>query len=211
MLHRNIARAPSGSAGKGQAASLSLAVGQGLCSSQSHRATVRERMGVQMLEWMLMPIRRYADFSGRSRRKEFWFFQLLNFLVQVVLIGPLYYAMVSSMVAVSNMEDPGDFEASAAGAMQWGDHPIAVGMAILGLLWALFVLIPGIAVTVRRLHDRDMSGWWYLGLILASIIPFVGLIAGIAFLVIMCLEGTKGPNRFGEDPKGGSTSADIFA
>lgn len=163
-----------------------------------------------MLEWMLMPIRRYADFSGRSRRKEFWLFQLLNFLVQVVLIGPLYYAMISSMVAAGSMDDSGNFESTAAGAMQWGDHPIAVGLAVLGVLWALFVLVPGIAVTVRRLHDRDMSGWWYLGLIVASIIPIVGLIAGIAFLVIMCLEGTRGPNRFGDDPKGGA-SADVFS
>lgn len=163
-----------------------------------------------MLEWMLMPIRRYADFKGRSRRKEFWLFQLLNFLVQVVLIGPLYYALISSMVAMRGMDESGNFESSAAGAMQWSDHPIAVGMAVLGLLWGLFVLIPGIAVTVRRLHDRDMSGWWYLGLIVASIIPFVGLIAGIAFLVILCLEGTKGPNRFGDDPKGGA-AVDVFS
>ncbi len=163
-----------------------------------------------MLEWMLMPIRRYADFSGRSRRKEFWFFQLLNFLVQIVLIGPLYYVIVSNAISAGSIDDSGNFEGSAASAMQWADHPIAVGLALLGVLWALFVLVPGIAVTVRRLHDRDMSGWWYLGLILASIIPLVGLIAGIAFLVIMCLEGTRGPNRFGDDPKG-SGSADVFS
>lgn len=163
-----------------------------------------------MLEWMLMPIRRYADFKGRSRRKEFWFFQLLNFAVSVVLLGPLYYAMISSMMATGGMVEPASYEASAAGAMQWADHPIAVGLAALGALWALFVFIPGIAVTVRRLHDRDMSGWWYLGMILASIIPLVGLIAGIAFLVIMCLEGTRGANRFGDDPKGGA-SADVFS
>lgn len=210
MLHRNIARAPSGCRRKGQAARLLLARGQWLCSSAAHRAKAQEWMGVQMLEWMLMPIRRYADFSGRSRRKEFWFFQLLNFIVSVVLFGPLYYAMIRAMIVMGDTVDPGTYEASAAGALQWGDHPIAVGLAALGALWALFVFIPGIAVTVRRLHDRDMSGWWYLGLIVASIIPFVGLIAGLAFLVLMFLEGTKGPNRFGDDPKGGA-SADVFA
>lgn len=163
-----------------------------------------------MLEWMLMPIRRYADFKGRSRRKEFWLFQLLNFTVSVVLFGPFYYALISSMMATGGMVEPGSYEAPAAGTMQWADHPIAVGLAALGALWALFVFIPGLAVTVRRLHDRDMSGWWYLGMVLASWIPLIGLIVGIAFLVILCLEGTRGPNRFGADPKGGS-SADVFA
>lgn len=160
-----------------------------------------------MLEWMLMPIRRYAEFSGRSRRKEFWSFQLLNFIVSVVLLGPLYYAMIRSIMVAGDSIEPGAYEGSAAGALQWGDHPIAVGLAALGLLWALFVFIPSIALVVRRLHDRDMSGWWYLGLIVASIIPFVGLIAGVAFLVIMFLEGTRGPNRFGDDPKGGGSAA----
>jgi uncharacterized membrane protein YhaH (DUF805 family) len=64
------------------------------------------------------------------------------------------------------------------------------------------MFIPNIAVTVRRLHDRDMSGWWYLGYIVASFIPFLNIIALIAFLVVMVLPGTPGPNRYGEDPKG---------
>jgi len=63
---------------------------------------------------------------------------------------------------------------------------------------------------VRRLHDRDMSGWWYLGVAVASIIPIVGFIASIAFLVLMVLPGTPGPNRFGPDPKD-PTGAEVFA
>ena len=190
MLHRNIARAPSVSAGKGQAARLSLADHVGLCSSSVHRAGARERMGDQMLEWMLMPIRRYADFKGRSRRKEFWLFQLLNFLVQVVLIGPLYYALISSMVAMRGMDESGNFESSAAGAMQWSDHPIAVGMAALGLLWGLFVLIPGIAVTVRRLHDIGRNGWWIL-------IAFT-IIGIIVLIVFYATDSEKATNQYGE-------------
>ena len=62
-------------------------------------------------------------------------------------------------------------------------------------------LIPSIAVTVRRLHDRDMSGWWYLGLAVASAIPLVGFAASIALFVLMVLPGTDGGNRFGPDPK----------
>ena len=75
---------------------------------------------------------------------------------------------------------------------------------------ALAAFIPSIAVTVRRLHDRNMSGWWYPGFIVASLIPVVGIIAAIAFLVIMFLDGTPGTNRFGPDPKGRANS-DVFA
>lgn len=159
-----------------------------------------------MLEWMIMPLKRYADFNGRSRRKEFWSFFLLNLVVTGVLLGPLYVSMISGMMAM----DP-----SAAGS---GAPPVVPEMGTgtmllgaLGGLWALGTLIPNIAVTVRRLHDRDMSGWWYLGFIVLALIPIVGLIASIAYLVLMLLEGTKGPNRFGPDPKSGSVGSDVFS
>jgi uncharacterized membrane protein YhaH (DUF805 family) len=71
---------------------------------------------------------------------------------------------------------------------------------VLLFVWALGIVIPSIAVTICRLHDRDMSGWWYLGFIVASMIPLVNFIAGIAFLIVMVLLGTKGANRFGPDP-----------
>ena len=162
-----------------------------------------------MLEWMLMPLKRYADFNGRSRRKEYWSFFLLNLIVSAVLLGPIYGVLIGNMSSVATA-DPGNFEAAAASGFQYADHPIATGLAALGVLWALFTLVPNIAVTVRRLHDRDMSGWWYLGFIVASLIPLVGILAGLALLVLMFLEGTKGPNRFGDDPKGAGTG-DVFS
>jgi uncharacterized membrane protein YhaH (DUF805 family) len=84
-----------------------------------------------------------------------------------------------------------------------------IGAGLLGL-FGLAIIIPSIAVVVRRLHDRDMSGWWYLGFILASMIPIVGIIAGIAMQVLLLLPGTVGPNRFGPDPKD-PTSAEVFS
>jgi uncharacterized membrane protein YhaH (DUF805 family) len=162
-----------------------------------------------MLEWMLMPLKRYADFKGRSRRKEYWSFFLLNLIVSAVLLGPIYSVFISNAMTTAT-SDPGNFEAAAASGFQFADHPIATGLAAIGLLWTLFAIVPGIAVIVRRLHDRDMSGWWYLGFIVASIIPFVGFIGAIALLVLMCLEGTKGPNRFGDDPKG-VNSGEVFS
>lgn len=64
----------------------------------------------------------------------------------------------------------------------------------LGLIYSLVVLIPTIAVTVRRLHDTDRSGWW----ILISLIPLVG---GIVLLVFMAIDGTPGKNQYGSNPK----------
>jgi uncharacterized membrane protein YhaH (DUF805 family) len=85
-------------------------------------------------------------------------------------------------------------------------------MVSLGLygIYALAVFIPSIAVTVRRLHDRDMSGWWYLGLAVAGLLPVVGFLASIALIVLMVLPGTQGANRFGADPKD-PYAEDVFA
>jgi uncharacterized membrane protein YhaH (DUF805 family) len=84
---------------------------------------------------------------------------------------------------------------------------VAIALAV---FWGLASFIPSIAVVVRRLHDRDMSGWWYLGFIVLQIIPLIGWIASIAFFVITVLPGTDGPNRFGPDPIDPS-QADVFA
>ncbi|HYD26024.1 MAG TPA: DUF805 domain-containing protein [Croceibacterium sp.] len=147
------------------------------------------------MEYMLMPLKRYAEFSGRSRRQEFWMFALLNLIVYCVLLGIMF-----AFGAGASMEDA----ASGNYAAMFG------GFGLLLAVWALAVLIPSIAVSVRRLHDRDMSGWWYLGFIVASMIPIVGIIASIAYLVVMALPGTPGPNRFGPDPKG-AADPEVFA
>ncbi|MEJ6950107.1 DUF805 domain-containing protein [Natronospora cellulosivora (SeqCode)] len=61
-------------------------------------------------------------------------------------------------------------------------------------LYTLFTIIPFLAVTVRRLHDTNRSGWYYF----VQLIPFIGV---IWYLILLCLEGTNGPNSYGEDPK----------
>lgn len=127
------------------------------------------------MEWMLMPLRRYADFNGRSRRKEYWMFTLGIFLAYIVLglLTAILYAIGLQMI----------------------------GFALFGLL-VLAILIPSIAVQVRRFHDQDKSGWF----VLLAFIPYVG---GLIVLVFMCLEGTRGDNRFGPDPL--ANQADVFA
>ena len=149
------------------------------------------------MEWMLMPLRRYAEFSGRSRRMEYWMFALLNVIVMTVIVTLLFAGGIS-LSALESGAAP-----EAPGVLFW------VGGLLMGL-WVLAIIVPSVAVVVRRFHDRDMSGWWYLGFIVLSMIPVVGFIASIAMLVIFCLPGTPGANRFGLDPKDPS-SAEVFA
>jgi uncharacterized membrane protein YhaH (DUF805 family) len=72
----------------------------------------------------------------------------------------------------------------------------AIGIQVISGLFSLAVLLPGIAIAIRRLHDLDRSGWW----IFLILIPLVG---AIILLIWFCTRGTDGPNRFGPDPLGG--------
>lgn len=117
------------------------------------------------MEWYLKVVRdNYANFVGRARRQEYWMFTLFNLIAYVVLV------VVGRMLF---------------GKGFMGDIPSAI--------YSLALLIPSIAVSIRRLHDTDRSGWW----LLLAFIP----LANIALLVFMCFEGTRGSNRFGNDPK----------
>lgn len=153
------------------------------------------------MNWMIMPFKRYADFKGRSRRMEFWMFALLNSIVWLVLV----------------MMQMGSTASFAELAADEQSNPLAIygvlfsgTFGILLALWGLVTIIPSIAVTVRRLHDRDMSGWWYLGVIIGSLIPLINILISLGFLILMFLPGTPGPNRFGPDPKD-PTNAEVFA
>lgn len=127
------------------------------------------------MEWMIMPLKRYAEFSGRSRRKEYWMFVLFQLLVMI----PMAFIAILA-TGGSGDEGPGAFG--------------GIVLVLLGLLYLGLFFIPGLAVQVRRFHDQDKSGWF----ILLGFIPYIG---GIILLVFMCLEGTRGSNRFGPDPK----------
>jgi uncharacterized membrane protein YhaH (DUF805 family) len=142
------------------------------------------------MNWMILPFKRYAEFSGRSRRLEYWMFAVFNAVVVGVLI-----TVTGGFAALADVASKGGDQTAGAMALFGG-----TGMLV--LVYALAVLIPSIAVTIRRLHDRDMSGWWYLGAIIGSMIPLLGSLVAIAFLVLMALPGTPGANRFGPDPKG---------
>jgi uncharacterized membrane protein YhaH (DUF805 family) len=174
------------------------------------------------MNYMFLPLKRYADFSGRSRRLEFWLWQLFNFVVSGILIVFVMIAVFGSITDLANRAAAGEFAnyipndyASSYVELNGYRYDIppdvffqtivgSLGIpGILLLLYALATFIPNLAVTVRRLHDQDKSGWW----ILIALIPFIG---GIWLLILYFVDGTSGPNRFGPDPKA-SGDAQVFS
>ncbi len=120
---------------------------------------------------------KYATFAGRAPRSEFWWYVLFVWVTSIVL------SIVDSTLFGTVVMMPGGFSASTS-------TPYLSG------LFSLAILLPNLAVSVRRLHDTDRSGWW----LLISLIPLVGF---IVLLVFFTSEGTRGDNRFGPDPLGG--------
>lgn len=136
---------------------------------------------------------KYVTFSGRAQRSEYWWFQLFYFLLMIVLV-----ALLAVTGGFNFIENP---NATPGGA--------AILIYIVFFIVILGMFLPAISVTVRRFHDYNLSGWWYLGGIVAGMIPFVGFLASIAIFVITLLKGTDGPNNFGPDPLR-SSDADVF-
>ena len=150
------------------------------------------------IAWTLLPVKRYAQFSGRSGRAEFWWFTLVSTVAGFAVDGI--------------------------------DRVVGSELGILGLIFTLGLFIPSLAVTVRRLHDIGMSGWWMLAVIAPAFFfgmqsSFAALetefnggtaasssmmsisllvIACLALAVCLALTGNKGSNRYGIDPYDGA-------
>ena len=117
----------------------------------------------------------YTNFQGRSRRAEYWWPMLMYVIVYVAFL--IISGIGSAM----------------------GDLGVIL-IAIAGLAYVVFgiaIIVPMFAVTFRRLHDTDKIAWWML-------ISFIPLVGGIVLLIFTVMEGTKGTNKYGPDPKGGS-------
>lgn len=140
---------------------------------------------------------KYATFSGRASRSEYWYSFLFLLVVELVFFGLIFGLGFSA----------GLVEDFATGSLSG----LMIALLVAFAIFFLAVLFPMIAVTVRRFHDRNMSGWWYLGISILSMIPYVGIAASIGLFVIMVLKGTPGDNRFGPDPLRGGASAEVFA
>ncbi len=141
------------------------------------------------MNWYVQVWKRWSDFQGRSRRKEYWMWSLAN--VVIALAATIMFAIAGgfgSYVAVLQHEEP-HFSAFAL-----------LVLAVIGL-YSLATIVPQLAVTVRRFHDVGRSGWWVLALIVLSLIPFIGFLASIAMLVFEVLDSQPGGNQWGPNPK----------
>lgn len=134
------------------------------------------------MNWYVKVLKQYVDFSGRARRTEYWMFTLFNTIILIVL------GFIDRALGF------GSFSSSTSNGVAF-----SAGIGLLGGLYSLAVLLPSLGVSVRRLHDTNRSGWW----LLIGLIPLVG---AIVLLVFFVLEGTRGPNRHGVDPKATSGS-----
>lgn len=123
-------------------------------------------------------IKKYATFSGRARRSEYWLFSFCNLLIGLLLSGIAYFALAAET------------------------EGLAIVLYILSILYSLFVLLPSLAVLVRRLHDGGYSGCFYF----VSLIPLVGT---LILLVLLCKDSIPGSNMYGPNPKVGCEVASV--
>ncbi len=113
----------------------------------------------------LAVLKKYAVFIGRAGRKEFWMFVLVNIIVMVAI------SIIESVLGLTRN-----------------------GSGVLSGLYSLAVLIPSLAVGVRRLHDTGRSGWY----LLIGLIPLIG---AIVLIVFYATDGQPGANKYGPNPK----------
>ena len=120
------------------------------------------------MNWYLQAIKKYIVFEGRARRAEFWWFMLIN-------------SIISSIIQMFDYRIIRETELAQ------------IQIGVIGMIYGFFIFLPQLAVTVRRLHDINKSGWFCL-------LFFVPCVGPIILLIMMILKGTDGANAFGEDP-----------
>jgi uncharacterized membrane protein YhaH (DUF805 family) len=140
------------------------------------------------MQWIVIPLKRYADFSGRASRMEFWVF--------------LLFATLLTMAA------------RYLDGLDGTRNPVSLGMGTAELAVSIAVLLPTVAVGVRRLHDSGRSGWWIMLIYLPWLATFAAngnerltiaaagalLVGGLAWVALMLLPGEATENRFGPPP-----------
>jgi len=186
------------------------------------------------MEFMIMPLKRYAQFSGRSRRMEFWMWVIFVILAAIVL------SLVDTVLGLGGRTQMGAGAVPGSTGVT-GAYANTTGGILTGV-FSLAILVPNIAVQVRRLHDIGRSGWWVGAFYLLYVVVLVSafaiglsaigggpaglaslgltmgfgalalLIYAIVLLVFFFLPGTVGPNRFGPDPKNPEANlGDVFS
>jgi len=128
------------------------------------------------MKYYLKAFQNYANFSGRARRSEYWYFVLFNFIFTLTAI------LIDNLVGDTFKVDS-----------DYGTQVLPYGYIY--LIYCIAIIIPSLAVMVRRLHDVNKSGWF----IFISLIPFIG---AIWLLVLLFTDSTFGNNKYGPNPKG---------
>ncbi|UXM96006.1 DUF805 domain-containing protein [Bartonella sp. HY329] len=153
-------------------------------------------------------IKKYATFSGRASRSEFWWFRLSYLILTRLLAWGIPKLLETS----------------------WGSmvYLAPIHFYILFMCIDLVILVPFLSVASRRLHDRDMSGFWSIIILIQAILPYYELfaepdplpfktlnglciIAVIILQIILMFQGTMGANKYGPDPLRPNTNTDVFA
>lgn len=119
------------------------------------------------MDWYVQVLTKYAEFNGRATRSEYWYFTLINFVAIFAL------SFIDGFVGIFSIN---------------GNVGLFAG------LYSLLVLVPYLAVTVRRLHDTNRSGWWLL-------LEFVPVLGSLVLFIWMVLDSQAGENQYGKNPK----------
>lgn len=130
----------------------------------------------------------FFSFSGRLRRKDFWINSIILWIAYGVIVGVLFM-LLGGMAAVAAISTDSDPEETAVLAGSLGMFFLVTGLV------SVPYVIASLALSVRRWHDLNKSGWW----IFVSLVPFIGGL--YAFIMTGFVEGTRGQNGYGEDPK----------
>ena len=125
------------------------------------------------MKWYLRVLRNYAVFKGRARRKEYWSFVFLN-----MFFG---WAMALLATLLGILINP-----SSLGSSDERTQMVAISSSLGMIVYGLFVLIPSVAVAVRRMHDTGRNGWW--------------IFVPLANLIFLCRRGQPHENPYGPDP-----------
>jgi len=143
-------------------------------NASAHGQDNRDRY-IGPLKSLELFFKNYTDFSGRSSRSSFWWWQLFD------------WVLISTILQVV------DVTLHSSEETDWFYHPDIGGVT--QLLWFVVTLVPLIALPVRRLHDTNRSGWWLL--------LSVTIIGIIPLIIWFCSSGTRGRNTYGADKEAG--------
>jgi len=137
------------------------------------------------MNWYFQALKKYAVFNGRAEKKEFWYFSLFVVIFSIVLT--VIDAFIPGFDTFFEIPLPEQVNATYGST-----YSAPSGMGLLSGIYALAMAIPSLSISVRRLHDTDRTGWWFLLILL----PLIGI---IVLMVFWAKDRTPGENRYGPD------------